>query len=47
MMTLKQAITHNLLNIPGWRTKRKIVVIESVIGGNQDAFNGQFIINCC
>ena len=29
MMTLKQAITHNLLNIPGWRTKRKIVVIES------------------
>lgn len=28
-MTLKQTITHNLLNIPGWRTDRKIVVIES------------------
>lgn len=28
-MTLKQALTHNLLNIPGWRTKRHIVVIES------------------
>ena len=28
-MTLKQTITHNLLNIPGWRTKRHIVVIES------------------
>lgn len=28
-MTLKQTITHNLLNIPGWHTKRKIVVIES------------------
>ena len=28
-MSLKQTITHNLLNIPGWRTKRKIVVIES------------------
>ena len=26
---LKHNITHNILNIPGWRTKRKIVVIES------------------
>lgn len=25
----KQKITNNLLNIPGWRTKRRIVVIES------------------
>jgi hypothetical protein len=25
----RQIITRNLLNIPGWRTKRKIVVIES------------------
>lgn len=29
MMLSKQTITHNLLNILGWRTKRKIVVIES------------------
>lgn len=28
-MNIKQRITHNLLNIPGWRTKRHIVVIES------------------
>ena len=28
-MTLKQTITHNLLNIFGWRTSRHIVVIES------------------
>ena len=28
-MYFKQRITHNLLNIPGWRTKRHIVVIES------------------
>ena len=28
-MKLKQIISHNLLNIPGWRTKRKLVVIES------------------
>lgn len=28
-MTLKQTLTHNLLNIPGWRTNRHIVVIES------------------
>ena len=28
-MSLKQTITHNLLNIPGWHTKRHIVVIES------------------
>ncbi|TKG95415.1 hypothetical protein EYV94_08200 [Puteibacter caeruleilacunae] len=26
---MKRAITQNLLNIPGWRTNRKIVVIES------------------
>ena len=29
MMLSKQTITHNLLNILGWRTKRNIVVIES------------------
>lgn len=28
-MFLKRTLTHNLLNIPGWRTRRKIVVIES------------------
>ena len=28
-MNFKHTITHNLLNIPGWRTKRHIVVIES------------------
>lgn len=28
-MNLKQTITHNLLNISGWRTKRHVVVIES------------------
>lgn len=28
-MSLKQFITHNLLNIPGWHTNRRIVVIES------------------
>ena len=28
-MTFQQIITHNLLNIPGWRTKRHIVVFES------------------
>lgn len=28
-MFLKQNITNNLVNIPGWHTKRKIVVIES------------------
>lgn len=28
-MNLKQKITHNLLNIPGWSTKRHIVVFES------------------
>lgn len=28
-MNLKQKITHNLLNIPGWHTKRHIVVFES------------------
>lgn len=27
--TIKSAITRNLINIPGWRTTRKIVVIES------------------
>lgn len=26
---LKHTLTHNILNIPGWRTNRKIVVIES------------------
>lgn len=29
MISFKRKITHNLLNIPGWRTKRHIVVIES------------------
>lgn len=28
-MNIKQTFIHNLLNIPGWRTKRHIVVIES------------------
>lgn len=28
-MNLKSQFTHNLINIPGWHTKRKIVVIES------------------
>lgn len=28
-MTIRQYVTHNLLNIPGWRTKRHIVVFES------------------
>lgn len=28
-MSLKQVITHNILNIPGWRTSRHIIVIES------------------
>ena len=28
-MTIKQRITHNLLNVLGWNTKRHIVVIES------------------
>lgn len=28
-MNIRQTITHNLLNIPGWRTNRHIVVIES------------------
>ena len=27
--TLKQLVTRNILNIPGWNSKRKIVVIES------------------
>lgn len=27
-MSFKQTITHNLLNIPGWNTKRRIVVFE-------------------
>lgn len=29
LMPFKQQLTHNLLNIKGWRTKRHIVVIES------------------
>lgn len=28
-MTIRQFFTHNLLNLPGWHTNRKIVVIES------------------
>lgn len=28
-MSVKQFLTHNLLNIPGWHTKRHIVVFES------------------
>jgi hypothetical protein len=28
-MNIKQTISRNLINIPGWRTRRKIVVIES------------------
>lgn len=33
-MNPKQHITHNLLNIPGWRTNRKVVVIESDAWGS-------------
>lgn len=29
MSSIKQQLTHNLLNIPGWHTRRKILVIES------------------
>src|SRR5664279_2883782 len=29
ILSLKQQISRRLSNIPGWRTKRKIVVIES------------------
>ena len=29
MNSFKQLISHNLLNIPGWHTRRKILVIES------------------
>lgn len=29
---VKQKIIQNLINIPGWRTKRKIVVIEGDTG---------------
>jgi hypothetical protein len=29
IVKLRQKVTRNLVNIPGWRTKRKIVVIES------------------
>lgn len=29
LKNLKHTLTHNLLNIPGWRTNRKILVIES------------------
>ena len=28
-MSLKQQLTHHLLNVPGWHTRRKILVIES------------------
>jgi hypothetical protein len=28
-MTIRQALTHNFLNIPGWHTNRHILVIES------------------
>ncbi|HEY5590911.1 MAG TPA: hypothetical protein VIK55_07815 [Paludibacter sp.] len=28
-LKIKQAISRNLLNLPGWRSKRKIIVIES------------------
>lgn len=29
MTTFRQILTHNLLNVPGWRTRRHILVIES------------------
>lgn len=29
MISIKQTLTRNLFNLPGWRTNRKIVVIES------------------
>lgn len=28
-MNIKQIVSHNLLNIPGWNTKRHIIVVES------------------
>jgi hypothetical protein len=44
IIKLRQKVTRNLLNIPGWRTKRKIVVIESDDWGSirmasKEAFN--------
>ena len=44
LKTIKSAITRNLINIPGWRTKRKIVVFESDDWGSvrmssKNAFN--------
>ena len=45
--TIKSAITRNLINIPGWHSKRKIVVIESDDWGSirmasKDAYNNFF-----
>ena len=44
LQTIKSSITRNLINIPGWHTKRKIVVIESDDWGSvrmasKDAYN--------
>ena len=44
LKTIKSTITRNLINLPGWRTKRKIVVIESDDWGSvrmasKDAYN--------
>ena len=44
LKTIKSAITRNLINLPGWRTKRRIVVIESDDWGSvrmasKDAYN--------
>ena len=44
LKTIKSAITRNLINLPGWLTKRKIVVIESDDWGSvrmssKDAYN--------
>ena len=44
LQTIKSSITRNLINIPGWHTNRKIVVIESDDWGSvrmasKDAYN--------
>ena len=48
--TIKSAITRNLINLPGWRTKRKIVVFESDDWGSirmasKEAYN-YFLTKC-
>ena len=38
-MNFKQTLTNTLLNLPGWHTRRKIVVIES------DDFRKELLLN--